>query len=150
MWKTLKERYTVNNPTSRVQLQTELHQLQYGSTIKMSEFIDKVEGIFNQLKVVGSPIYENLKGPIILAMFCNSDESPYGPVVAALQTLGDERLTWETVTARFLLKYNSRNRNTVTSVSSVKPKMEGKKSVLKDMARVRCFGCHKFGHCKRN
>lgn len=147
MYKLLEERYTTKTPASRVQLQTELHQLKCGPGQTISEFVDKMEGIFNQLEAAGGPVLESLKGPTILAMFGNVDESPYAPVVSALQTLADDKLTWEAVTTPFLLEYTSRNRGSVgPSSSGGTIGGHSRPRALRSMAKVRCLGCNQFCH----
>lgn len=75
------------------------------------------------------------------------DESPYGLVVPALQTLADDKFTWECATSRLLQAFSSRNRE-ITMKSSVLQVSQAK--ALISLARVRCFRCKRMGHYKRD
>ena len=94
MYTKLRERYTTKSPASLVQLQTQLHRMNYTSSKTMSEYVDDMEDLFGKLEAMDSPIQDSLQVAMLLSSFGNVDESPYGPVVSALQTLSDESLTW--------------------------------------------------------
>ena len=49
MWRKLCESYATATATTRVQVQTRLHQMDYSSAKSLSEYIDEMEGIFNRL-----------------------------------------------------------------------------------------------------
>lgn len=69
----------------------------------MGEYIDDLDGIFARLESMDCPVTGSLQVAILLSSLGNVDEIPYGPVVSALQTMADENLTWDVVTARPLL-----------------------------------------------
>lgn len=153
MYKKLTERYATKTAASRVQLQTELYQMRYDAGKVMSEYIDNFENTFLKLDSMECSVPDSLQVAMLLASFGNVDESPYGPVISALQTLGEDSLTWETVTARLLLEHNSRIRNGISSRSVNASGEDSDKTqarALKSFAKVRCFKCKRFGHFKRD
>ena len=149
MYRKLEERYATKKAASRVQLQTELHRMQYNSSITMGEFVDDLESVFAKLETKNCPISESLQVAILLSSFGTVDESPYGPVVSALQTMADEDLTWDVATTRLLQEDSSGQALTYSSyTSAVQVKKEAR--VLKSLARVKCFDCSRYGHYARN
>lgn len=149
MYKKLEERYATRTPASRVQLQTQLHQMKYDSGKSMSEYIDGLESIFNQLNSMDSPVDPSMQVAILLASFGTVDETPYGPVISALQTMTDERLTWEAASARLLQEYSTRI-GVKPGSAELSAHASSELRALKSMARVRCYGCKRFGHYKRD
>ena len=93
MWKCLRERYAVANVSTQVQLQMKLNRFRY-SEQSMSDFIDGFEEVFNRLEGMNSPYPEQMQVALFLSSFGEKSKSPYGPVVAALQT-SPQTLTWE-------------------------------------------------------
>ena len=148
MWRKLCERYATATATTRVQLQTRLHQMNYSSAKSMSEYIDEMEGIFNRLESMECPVQESMKVAILLASFGNKPTSSYGPVISALETLSDDKLTWDSTTSRMLQEYDSKQ-----SHSAELTRSEGSKrfvSALKVKANVVCYSCGKKGHFARD
>lgn len=90
MYKRLEKRYATKTAPSRVQLQTLLHQMSFDSKASMSEYIYSLESIFNQLEAMDSPAISSMQVAILLASFRKVDESPYGPLVSALQKIADD------------------------------------------------------------
>ena len=62
----------------------------YDASKTMGEYVDEIEEIFTKLDALNYPVTESLQVAILLSSFGNIDDSPYGPVVSALQTLADE------------------------------------------------------------
>ena len=149
MYKKLEERFATRTPASRVQLQTQLHQMKYDSGKSMSEYIDGLESIFKQLDSMDSPVDPSMQVAILLARFGTVDETTYGPVISALQTITDEKLTWEAATARLLQGYSTRI-GAKPGSAEVSAHASSERRALKSMARVRCYGCKRFGHYKRD
>lgn len=147
MYEKLVERYATKTAATRIQLQTELHQMRYSSVKTMSEYIDEMEAIFNRLAAMESAVVETMQMAIFLSSFGNPDASPYGGVISALQTMVDENLTWETATARILQEYSSRHAHFNTRTHK-EPKNDAR--ALKSMSRVKCYNCGKRGHYKRD
>ena len=67
------------------------------------DFVDTFEEIFNRLAVEGE-ISQEMQIAMLLASFGDKTKSPYGHIVASLQSV-QESLSWETVTARLLQEY---------------------------------------------
>ena len=135
MYGKLVERYATKNAATRVQLQTALHQMRYSSSKTMSEYIDEMEEIFNRLAAMDIEIVETMQVARFLTSFGNSDESPYGGVISAFQTMADENLTWETVTARLLQEYSTRYLDI-----EARQEKDSKRNAraLNTMSRVKC------------
>lgn len=102
MYRRLEDRYATKMPANRVQLQTQLHQMKYDPSKFMSGHIDSLEGIFNHLAPMESPVNDAIPVSILLESLRTASESAYGSVLFALQTLADDKLTWEAVSARLL------------------------------------------------
>ena len=102
MYQKLNERYASQNTATRVQLQTELYQNSFSKNQAMSEYVDEFESVFAQLEAMESPVPESMQIAILFASFSSTAESSYGAIITALQTLGDDDLSWERATARLL------------------------------------------------
>lgn len=149
MYQKLEQRYATKSAASRVQLQTKLHRMHYEASQTMSEYIDELEELFLKLESMECPISDSFQVAILLSSFGNADDSPYGPVVSALQTLADENLNWDTATARLLQEYSSRiEGSSAPQPSGMKVKQEPR--ALTSLARVKCYNCSKYGHYARN
>ena len=149
MYQKLEQRYATKSPASRVRLLTRLHQMAYDVSKTMGEYVDELEDIFTKLGALDCPVTESLQVAILLSGFGNVDDSPYGPVVSALQTLADETLTWDTATSRLLEEYSSRNEASLSSPAK-NTKVKSEPRALKSLARVKCYNCNKYGHYARH
>lgn len=149
MYEKLKERYATSNTATRVQLQTELHHKRYKDGATMSAHIDSLETLFNRLDGMNSTVDESMQVAILLASFGSTQESPYGAVVTALQTMKDEDLTWEKATARLLQEYDTRQAVVKDSKSAGSSGQSKQERALKTKSHVQCYKCGKFGHYKR-
>lgn len=109
MWKKLRERYAVSNISTQVQLQMNLNRLCCSDKI-MLDFVDQYEEIFNRLEGMGSAFPETMQVAILLSSLSEKSKSPYGAIVAAIQTAA-KTLTWESVTARLLQEYDEKQWN---------------------------------------
>ena len=149
MWRKLRERYATSSAATRVQLQTRLQQMNYSTSISMSEYVDRMEVIFNRMEGMGCTIDESMKVAILLASFGDKSVSSYGPVISALETLSDDNLTWETTTSRLLPEYESKS---VTRDASAAQNIGQKKFVraLKAKTNVICYSCGKKWHFARD
>ena len=106
MWRPLKEIYAVVNVATRVQLQSRLSRVRYTKQ-EMPQYIDTFEEIFNRLASMDCKITEDLQVAMLLASFGDKNKSPYGQVVARLQTV-TEILTWESASARLLQEFEEK------------------------------------------
>ena len=150
MWNKLCDRYATATATKRVKLQTRLHQMHFTGSKSMSEFVDEMEAIFNRLESMQCEVQETMKVAILLSSFGDKGTSPYGPVVSALETLSDDKLTWDSATSRLLQEYDSKQNN--SNALSVTRAAGQKRYVtaLKAKANVMCYGCGKKGHYVRD
>ena len=150
MWKKLQERYATATATTRVQLMTRLHQMSYNTSKSMSEYVDCMESIFNRLEVMECQVQESMKVAILLASFGDKSLSPYGPVISALETLSDSKLTWDTATSRLLQEYDSKQSHGTGAISPRSTGQRRSASALKAKASVVCYACGKKGHFARD
>ena len=100
MWKRLHDRYATKSSASRIQLQTELHAKKLRPQEELTDFIDGFESLFTLLASMDHAIEEDMQVAMLLASL--SSEKDYEHVVAALKTLPQEKLTWDTVSARLI------------------------------------------------
>ncbi|CAN8068203.1 unnamed protein product [Agarophyton chilense] len=107
IYQKFRERYATVNAATRVQLQTKVHNMKYVPGKTMSEFVDEFESFFNRLKGMCSPVEDSMQVAILLSSFGNMDETVYGAVISALQSMPDAELTWERATARLLQEFES-------------------------------------------
>ena len=103
MWVTLKERYSVSITAKKVQIQSKLARLIYKGD-PMQDYIDTFEELFNRLASMKSEIPEYLQVAVVLASFGDKHKSPFGHVIASMQSV-HESVDWETTTARLLQEY---------------------------------------------
>lgn len=147
MYRKLCERYATENAATRVQLQTKLHQTRFTEVTVMSDYVDDLESVFSRLEAMGSPIGNSMQIAILFSSFVSTRETPYRPVISALQTLSDEELSWEKVTARLLQEYDTSTSETKTEGSGPAGLL-GTERALQAKVRGRCFKCGRKGHYK--
>ena len=146
MYQKLEQRYATKIAAGRVQLRTRLHRMHYEASQTMSEYINELEELFSKLESMECPISDSLQVAILLSSFGNVDESQYGPVISALQTL--ENLNWDSATARLLQDHSSHIEGYSDSAPpGVKVKQEPR--ALTSLARIKCRNCGKHGHHAR-
>ena len=146
MYEKLNERYAAKSSATRVQLQTELHYMKYSEEKSMSEYIDGMESLLNRLESMDCSLPASMQVAILLASFGNTETSPHGPVVSALQTLSDSDLTWENATARLLQEYESREAFNPGNKPTVEERPE---KALSSRSNITCYHCGKKGRIKR-
>lgn len=84
--------------------------MSYDISVTMSAYVDSLESIFLMLEAMYKKVPQSLQVSILLAIFGNVNESPYGIVGLALQTFADDELTWESDTVRLLQEFFSQHR----------------------------------------
>lgn len=128
----------------------------------MQDYVDSFEKAFNNLAAMGSPVADDMQVAMFLASFGEKKSSPFGPVIASLQTrLGN--LTWETVTSTLMQEYVEQ---LFRSSRSIEPKpfyqghalaagyrpRKGLRSAYNSKngpEKLRCFECSEVGHLKK-
>lgn len=100
MWARLRDKHTVCNTATRVQLQTPLARMVYFGQM-MQDFIEAFEHIFNRLSSMGSQVPAQLQVAMFLVSFTDKNTSKFGHSMASLQSKHDN-LDSETATARLL------------------------------------------------
>jgi gag-polypeptide of LTR copia-type len=93
----LRERYASTKLYTRMSLLAELHNLRDKSG-DMGEYVDKYAALLERLTAMAAEIPQELA----TIMFLNSMQAKFEATVAALRTMGDEKLTWNDVTARMI------------------------------------------------
>ena len=122
----------------------------------MSAFIDGFEEVFNRPEGMNSPYPEQMQVALFLSSFGEKSKSPYGPVVAALQT-SPQTLTWENVTARMLQEYEEKQNNkedsgSVSGIGSKAPmaSKRGPYDGRKKRETRRCYNFDQRRHLAKN
>ena len=132
MWSKFQERYDTATGSTRVQLMIKLHQMNDTTSISISEYVDYMESLFNRLEAIDCQIQESMKEGMLFASFGDNSLSPYAPVVAALETLSDDKLTWDTATSCMLQEYDSRQIHSSLERGGTKD-VETQKKFVSDM-----------------
>ena len=128
---------------------TRLDRMHYEASETMSEYIDELDALFSKLESMECPISDSLHVAILLSSFGNVDESPYGPVISAPQTLADENLNWDTATTRLIEEYSSRiEGSSAAPPAGIQVKQESR--ALTSLAGIKCYNCGKCWHYARN
>ena len=134
MLQKLRERYASTKLSTRMSLMSELQSLRYKSG-DMGEYIDRYTGLHDRLESMAAKVPEELA----IIMFLHSMNGKFEAIIAAIRTMGDEKLTWDDVTARLLEEANS----------STPRHVSGHQSALTTFAgpsRETCSQCSRSGH----
>ena len=109
----LDARYDSKSISSRISKMCELVSLRYGSLLNdIDKHIDKMTGLIEQLKVMGSTFDDALAIGILVASISVPELMP---ARAAIKTLTDESMKWDESSSRLVdgvktLKLNHRHR----------------------------------------
>jgi hypothetical protein len=133
----LRERYASTKLSTRMSLLAELHNLRYKSG-DMGEYVDKYAALLERLTAMAAEIPQELA----IIMFLNSMQGKFEAIVAALRTMGDEKLTWNDVTTRMIEE--------AASSSNSRGSRDHSAMVTKSKATSQCAGCKKTGHTFEN
>jgi hypothetical protein len=123
-------------------LMAELKSLRYKSG-DMSDYVDRYAALLDRLESMDSKIQPELA----IIKFMHSMNGKYEANVAALRTLGDEKLTWEDVTTRLIEEYNTNAYKGGTSASN---NNSTALATLKSSSTTVCSQCDRPGHEKVN
>jgi hypothetical protein len=93
MLQKLRERYASTKLSTRMSLMSELQSLRYKSG-DMGEYIDRYTGLLDRLESMAAKVPEELA----IIMFLHSMNGKFEAIIAAIRTMGDEKLTWDDVT----------------------------------------------------
>lgn len=74
----------------------------------MSEYIDRIEFLFNRLDGMGSKFNESMQVATLITSFSSTSQSGYSTVITSLQTIFDVDSSWEKVTSILLQEYSTR------------------------------------------
>jgi gag-polypeptide of LTR copia-type len=142
MLQKLRERYASSNLSTRMSLMAELQSLRYKSG-DMSDYVDRCSALLDRLESMDSKMPPELA----IIMFMHSMNGKYEATIAALRTLGDEKLTWEDVTTRLIEEYNTNAYKGGTSTSNYNATAL---ATLKSSSTTVCSQCDRPGHEKVN
>ena len=134
MLQKLRERYASTKLSTRMSLMSELQSLRYKSG-DMGEYIDRYTGLLDRLESMSAKVPEELA----IIMFLHSMNGKFEAIIAAIRTMGDDKLTWDDVTARLLEEANN----------STPRQSSGHQSALTTFAgpsRESCSQCSRSGH----
>lgn len=162
MWINLKNRYSVSNTATQVQLQSKLARISYGNE-SMQDYIDSFEEILNRLTATSSVVGESMLVVTFLASFGNKAKSPFGPLIASLQTRSG-KLEWEIVTSTLIQQYEDHvgcgnkwikttklaYHGQALTANSLRQGPVGKSRWRGGLERCRCYKCHRVEHIARN
>ena len=141
MLQKLRERYASSNLSTRMSLMAELQALRYKSS-DMSDYVDRYAAILDRLESMDSKVPPELA----IIMFMHSMNGKYEATIAALRTLGDEKLTWEDVTTRLIEEYNTNTHKGSASTGNNATAL----ATLKSSPTLICSQCGKPGHESAN
>ena len=98
MMEKLNERYASSSFSTRMSLMSELHNMSYVRNADMAEFVDSYTSLLDRLEAMEAKVPE----PLAVIMFLHSMRGQFEATVAALRTMGDDELSWDDVTSRFI------------------------------------------------
>jgi gag-polypeptide of LTR copia-type len=133
MVRKLRERYASTKLSTRMSLLAELHNLRYKSG-DMGEYVDKYAALLERLTAMAPEIPQELA----IIMFLNSMHGKFEATVAALRTMGNDKLTWNDVTARMIEE--------ASSSSNSRGSRDHSAMLTKTKMTSQCVGCNKNGH----
>jgi hypothetical protein len=102
MVKRLRERYASTKLSTRMSLMAELQAMRY-KTGDMAEYVDKYAALLDRLEAMNAKVPSDLA----IIMFLHSMDGKFEGTITALRTLGDDKLTWDDVTARLIEEFNT-------------------------------------------
>jgi gag-polypeptide of LTR copia-type len=102
MLQKLRERYASTKISTRMSLMSELQSLRYKSG-DTGENIDRYTGLMDRLESISAKVPEELA----IIMFLHSMNGKIEAIIATIRTMGDDKLTWDDVTARLLEEVNN-------------------------------------------
>jgi gag-polypeptide of LTR copia-type len=136
MLQKLRDRYASSILSTRMSLMAELQALRYKSG-DMSDYVDRYAALLDRLESVDSKVPHELA----IIMFMHSMNGKYEAYIAAIRTLGDDKLTWEDVTTR-LIEYNTNTHKVSTSTGNNATAL----ATLKSSPTIICSQCGRPGH----
>lgn len=130
----LDARYDNKSTAAKISKMAELVSVKYSNPAKdIRKHIDKLAGLVAQLKAMKTAIDDTIAVGILLA----SIQVPaLAATIAAVKTLADTDMTWDTVATRLIEEWRDAPRDLFLESSL--------------MANVRCSYCGKHGHRSRN
>ena len=131
MMEKLNERYASSSFSTRMSLMSELHNMSYVRNADMAEFVDSYTSLLDRLEAMEAKVPE----PLAVIMFLHSMRGQFEATVAALRTMGDDELSWDDVTSRF-----------IEEASSVGARTRRDTAFLTMQNRVVCDFCGRSGH----
>ena len=106
-------RYASTTTASKISTMADLVSMKFRSSGRsLASHIDKMAGLLEKLKSMKSDVDDVLATGILLAFV---DVPELNPVIAALKTLAEEDITWDTVTTRLLDEWSDVNERALTA-----------------------------------
>ena len=129
----LDERYNSKTTASKISKMAELVSLQYSDRKEdIRTHIDRMDGLIEELKGMALAIDDTMAIGILVASI---KVSKLAPVVAAIKTIPDEEVKWDTVSARLIEDWKD---------------LPMVKEETTFSARVACEFCGRYGHEEHN
>jgi gag-polypeptide of LTR copia-type len=99
----LNERYSSSSFSTRMSLMSELNDMSYARNADMSEFVDNYTSLLDRLDTMDAKVRQ----PLAVIMFLSSMRGQFEVTVAALRTMGDDKLSCDDVTSRLIEEASS-------------------------------------------
>jgi gag-polypeptide of LTR copia-type len=106
----LRERYASTKQSTRMSLVAELHNMRYRNG-DMGEYVDKYTALLDRLEGMNSKVSTELA----IIMFLHSMNGKFEATIAALKTMSDESLTWDSITAKMIGEAGTTLKQPITS-----------------------------------
>ena len=106
MWEKLITRYAGKNTSNKLTLLNEVFSKSFSMGEIMCDYIGDLETAFTKLDNAGIPLTEIIQVAVLLGSNKNCPE--YEAMVAAMQTMDEDKKTWDTVCTRLIEEYKDR------------------------------------------
>lgn len=132
----LRERYASSSVSSRMSLLSELHALKYKGG-DMPDYVDRYASLLDRLEAMSAQVPDELA----IIMFMHSMNGWFHATIAALRTMSESSLKWDTVTARLIEEYHNNPRRGASSGHGASALV-----VHAPRAGTECTHCKRQGH----
>ena len=138
-WESLLNRFEEKTLSRQVELRRKLYAIRLSSSSNMVEHINSLKILAENLECMGDPVAERDLVMILLT----SLPDDYNNLLTTLETLKEERLTWEYVRDRLITEFERRK-----SSEGVNDLCEPMNNALfvGGAKKLECFYCHQKGH----
>ena len=149
-WKSLSDHFEEKTLSKKISFRRKLYSVRMDSSTNMVDHVNFVRTIAEHLECLDDPVVEK---DLVMILLSSLPED-YNNLLTTLETLEEQKLTWEYVRDRLISEFERRKVNTIEKKKGIEDALfvGGNSNTQRQSykCKAKCHYCHEVGHIQRD